>query len=77
MIDYHFLKTAKVIVIPEKVIRKAAADSWLDKENNSFIYALEKGGIFKENKLTPLYFLHKETKVVYVTSKQHIKKMFH
>lgn len=66
-----------VQVVPEKTIKEAANDPLLEGGNNSFIYALESGKVFKENQLSPLYLLDKENMTIYVTSKQYIKKMFH
>ena len=67
----------QVQVVPEKTIRLAASDPMLGEGNNSFIYALESGKVFKENQLSPLYLLDNENMTIYVTSKQYIKKMFH
>lgn len=64
-------------IVPEKVIREAAEYLSAEEKNNSFIYALETGKVFKENDLSPLYLLDNETKAIYVTSKERMKKMFH
>lgn len=71
------LVARKLQVVPEKTIRQASKDPLLDEGCNSFIYALESGKVFKENDLTPVYLLEHNTMVIYVTSKQHLKKMFH
>lgn len=66
-----------VQVISEKMLRQAAEDLVSDGETNSFIYALERGKVFKDHDLSPLYLLDKDTNSIYVTSKQYVKKMFH
>jgi hypothetical protein len=71
------LVAKKLQVVPEKTIRQASKDPLLDGEPNSFIYALESGKVFKDNDLTPVYLLEHNTMTIYVTSKQHLKKMFH
>jgi hypothetical protein len=48
-----------------------------EDKNNSFIYALETGKVFKENNLSPLYLLNNDTMTIYVTSKERMKKKFH
>lgn len=64
-------------VVPEKMIRAAAETMSAEGSNNSFIYALESGKIFKENDLSPLYLLDNETMMIYVTSKERMQKLFH
>jgi hypothetical protein len=64
-------------IVPEKIIREAAEYLSPEEKNNSFIYALETGKVFKDNDLSPLYLLDWETKAIYVTSKERMKKMFH
>ena len=71
------LVARKLQVVPEKTIRLASKDPLLNEECNSFIYALQSGKVFKDNDLTPVYLLEQNTMTIYVTSKQHIKKMFH
>lgn len=71
------LVAKKLQVVPEKTIRQASKDPLLDGEYNSFTYALENGKVFRENDLTPVYLLEHNTMAIYVTSKQHLKKMFH
>ncbi len=41
-----------------------------------FTYALESGKIFKEQDLTPVYIIDKESMMIYVTSEERIKKKF-
>jgi len=64
-------------VVPEKFIREAAEIMIEEDKNNSFIYALETGKVFKENNLSPLYLLNSDTMTIYVTSKERMKKKFH
>jgi hypothetical protein len=64
-------------VVPEKFIREAAEIMESEDKNNSFIYALETGKVFKKNNLSPLYLLDSDTMSIYVTSKERMKKMFH
>jgi hypothetical protein len=64
-------------VVPEKFIREAAEIMIEEDKNNSFIYALETGKVFKENNLSPLYLLDSDTMSIYVTSKERMKKKFH
>jgi hypothetical protein len=64
-------------VVPEKFIREAAEIMIEEDKNNSFIYALETGKVFKENNLSPLYLLNNDTMTIYVTSKERMKKKFH
>jgi len=64
-------------VVPEKFIREAAEIMVEEDKNNSFIYALETGKVFKENNLSPLYLLDGDTMTIYVTSKERMKKKFH
>jgi hypothetical protein len=64
-------------VVPEKFIREAAEIMEPEDKNNSFIYALETGKVFKKNNLSPLYLLDSDTMSIYVTSKERMKKMFH
>lgn len=67
-------------IVPEKVIREAAEaiESMEPAEKqNSFIYALENGKIFKENDLSPVYLLDQQKMAIYVTSKERLKKKFH
>jgi hypothetical protein len=64
-------------VVSEKAIREAAAEMAAEEKNNSFIYALETGKVFRENDLSPLYLLDKENMSIYVTSKERMKKLFH
>jgi hypothetical protein len=64
-------------VVPEKMIRAAAEVMSEEEKNNSFIYALESGKVFKENNLSPIYLLDPESMSIYVTSKERMKKMFH
>jgi len=64
-------------VVPERVIREAAEAFAEEEKNNSFIYALESGKVFRENDLSPVYLLDSETMSIYVTSKERMRKMFH
>jgi len=64
-------------VVPEKFIREAAEIMIEEDKNNSFIYALETGKVFKDNNLSPLYLLNSDTMTIYVTSKERMKKKFH
>jgi len=64
-------------IVPEKIIREAAKQIAAEEKNNSFIYALETGKVFKDNDLSPIYLFDVETKSIYVTSKERMKKMFH
>lgn len=64
-------------VVPEKFIREAADIMSEEDKDNSFIYALETGKVFKENNLSPLYLLDNDTMSIYVTSKERMKKKFH
>ncbi|CAB4140852.1 hypothetical protein UFOVP395_187 [uncultured Caudovirales phage] len=64
-------------IVPERVIKDAALVMEQEEKNNSFIYALETGKIFRDNDLTPVYLLDEKTMSIYVTSKQRLKKKFH
>jgi len=64
-------------IVPERVIKDAAHVMEQEEKNNTFIYALETGKIFRDNKLTPVYLLDEATMAIYVTSKQRLKKKFH
>jgi hypothetical protein len=64
-------------VVPEKFIREAADIMSEEDKDNSFIYALETGKVFKQNNLSPLYLLDNDTMSIYVTSKERMKKKFH
>ena len=64
-------------VVPEKFIREAAGIMSEEDKDNSFIYALETGKVFKQNNLSPLYLLDNYTMSIYVTSKERMKKKFH
>lgn len=64
-------------IVPERVIKESAQILEQEEKNNSFIYALEAGRVFKENKLTPVYLLDNQNIAIYVTSKERMKKKFH
>lgn len=64
-------------IVPERVIKDAAHVMEQEEKNNTFIYALETGKIFRDNQLTPVYLLDEATMAIYVTSKQRLKKKFH
>jgi hypothetical protein len=64
-------------IVPERVIKEAAQVMKQEEKNNSFIYALETGDVFRENDLSPVYLLDEKTMSIYVTSKERLKKKFH
>lgn len=64
-------------IVPERVIKESAKDMSKEEKNNSFIYALESGRIFKENNLSPIYVIDNINMAIYVTSKERMKKKFH
>jgi hypothetical protein len=64
-------------IVPERVIKEAAQVMEQEEKNNSFIYALETGEVFRENDLSPVYLLDEKTMSIYVTSKERLKKKFH
>lgn len=66
-----------VYALTEKTVKSASVDESLEGGTNAYIYALEQGKIFKQNKLSPIYLYDEENSAIYVTSKEHIKKMFH
>ena len=72
--SYAFLSLQ---LVPEKAIREAAKDMEPEDKNNTFIYALESGKVFKENDLSPIYLLDTETMMIYVTTKERMMKKFH
>lgn len=63
-------------VISESIL-KEAAKAHPEEKDNSFIYALDAGRVFKENDLSPVYLFDQHSKSIFVTSKERIKKMFH
>jgi len=46
--------TTVVYALTEKTVKSASADESLEGGTNTYIYALEQGKIFKQNKLSPL-----------------------
>lgn len=64
-------------IVPERVIKEAAEVLSPEEKQNSFIYALENGKIFKDNDLSPVYLLDHQKMAIYVTSKERLKKKFH
>lgn len=69
--------TTVVYALSEKTVKSASVDESSEGGTNTYIYALEQGKIFKQNKLSPIYLYDEENSLIYVTSKEHIKKMFH
>jgi hypothetical protein len=70
----------KYEIVPEALLEEAAsvyAKTEDNSKSNSFIYALEKGKIFKENDLSPIYLYEPLTKVIYITSIERIENLFH
>lgn len=64
-------------IVPERIIKESARLMSQEEENNSFIYALENGKIFKANNLSPIYILDSLNMAIYVTSKERMNKKFH
>lgn len=64
-------------IVPEHMIKQAAKAMEQEEKNNSFIYALETGKVFKDNDLSPIYLLDSASSAIYVTSKERMKKKFH
>lgn len=64
-------------IVPERIIKESARIMSQEEKNNSFIYALESGKIFKANDLSPVYILDALNMAIYVTSKERLNKKFH
>jgi hypothetical protein len=64
-------------IIPEKIIKDSAKYLSDEDPDNSFIYALETGKIYKKNNLSPMYILDPDTMTIYVTTAERMQNKFH
>jgi hypothetical protein len=71
------MMSATLKIIPEKVIKDSAKYLSDEDPDNSFIYALKTGKIYKKNNLSPMYILDCDTMTIYVTTEERMQNKFH
>ncbi len=66
----------QVVICPEIEIYRASLDDSRE-DHTAFIYALNSGKVFKENNLSPVYFLDFRSRSIHVTSEECMQSLFH